>query len=152
MSVMCPDCGAPMELRRSRYGPFYGCSQFPACRGSHGAHPDGKPLGIPANQETKNARIKAHAAFDRLWKGGRMSKSKAYAWLSETLMVERDKAHIAMLDKSQCELVVRAAENEFKIAGRIGLPVDGYPSSDIDNGCFYSPDDPDGDGGDDVFQ
>ena len=31
---ICPECGAPMVVRRSKYGRlFYGCSKYPACRG-----------------------------------------------------------------------------------------------------------------------
>ena len=30
---LCPKCGAPMVLRRGRYGPFYGCSRYPDCDG-----------------------------------------------------------------------------------------------------------------------
>ena len=30
----CPYCGAPMVLRTSKYGPFYGCSNYPACKGT----------------------------------------------------------------------------------------------------------------------
>lgn len=31
---VCPDCGAPMVIRRSRFGKlFYGCSRYPKCRG-----------------------------------------------------------------------------------------------------------------------
>lgn len=30
----CPECGAPMVIRRSRFGKlFYGCSRYPKCRG-----------------------------------------------------------------------------------------------------------------------
>lgn len=28
----CPECGSPLVLRQGRYGPFIGCSDFPACR------------------------------------------------------------------------------------------------------------------------
>lgn len=28
----CPECGAALTLRRSRRGPFYGCSAYPKCR------------------------------------------------------------------------------------------------------------------------
>lgn len=28
----CPECGKPMVLRNGRYGLFFGCSAFPACR------------------------------------------------------------------------------------------------------------------------
>lgn len=31
---VCPECGAPMVIRRSRFGKlFYGCSKYPKCRG-----------------------------------------------------------------------------------------------------------------------
>ena len=29
----CPDCAGKTRLRRGRYGPFYGCMKYPACRG-----------------------------------------------------------------------------------------------------------------------
>ena len=30
----CPECGAPMVLRRSKFGKlFYGCSKYPKCHG-----------------------------------------------------------------------------------------------------------------------
>lgn len=30
----CPKCGSDTVLRNGRKGPFYGCSQYPPCRGS----------------------------------------------------------------------------------------------------------------------
>jgi four helix bundle suffix protein len=30
----CPQCGAPMQERRSAKGPFWGCSTYPQCRGT----------------------------------------------------------------------------------------------------------------------
>lgn len=30
----CPRCGSPMRRRSGRYGPFWGCSRYPMCRGS----------------------------------------------------------------------------------------------------------------------
>jgi DNA topoisomerase-1 len=29
----CPECGAPMVVKRSRFGPFLGCSRYPECKG-----------------------------------------------------------------------------------------------------------------------
>jgi len=66
--LSCGECGAPMRLRTSVYGPFYGCSQYPDCNGVHGGHPDGSPLGTPADAKTRSAHSLAHAAFDRLWR------------------------------------------------------------------------------------
>src|SRR5438105_8372117 len=31
---LCPSCRQPMKLRNSERGPFWGCSQFPRCRGT----------------------------------------------------------------------------------------------------------------------
>ena len=74
-----------MRLKPSKYGPFYGCVRWPACKATAGAHPDGRPLGRPADSGTKLARRCAHAAFDLLWKGDNPvfeSRGKAYAWLA----------------------------------------------------------------------
>lgn len=104
-TLTCPDCGAEMHLRGSKYGPFYSCEKYPACEGSHGAHPDGRPLGTPANAATKLARRRAHAAFDALWKGGAMRRGSAYAWLAR---VFGRPAHIAEMTAEECDRVVAA--------------------------------------------
>ncbi|MFP4527532.1 MAG: type I DNA topoisomerase [Candidatus Kapaibacterium sp.] len=38
--VKCDECGKPMLLRESRYGKFYGCQDYPKCKGT-------KPFTIP---------------------------------------------------------------------------------------------------------
>ncbi len=40
IQTKCPDCGSPMRERVGRFGPFLGCSNFPACHGS---------LSLPSN-------------------------------------------------------------------------------------------------------
>ena len=106
-TVYCGECGAPMVLRESRYGPFYGCSRFPECRGSHGAHRDtGKPLGTPADRETKKARIEAHRAFDALWRSRKMTRTQAYQWMREAMGLDKDGAHIGLFTKEQCVRLV----------------------------------------------
>ncbi len=32
LDEMCPDCGKPLVVRRSRFGPFVGCSGYPDCK------------------------------------------------------------------------------------------------------------------------
>lgn len=55
--IECPDCGAEMKFHpTSKYGPFLGCTRFPACKGSHKASSDGRPLGIPGDARTRRAR------------------------------------------------------------------------------------------------
>jgi ssDNA-binding Zn-finger/Zn-ribbon topoisomerase 1 len=99
-----------MVLKRSsRFGLFYGCTRWPECNGTHGAHQKtGEPLGTPANADTKRARIRAHAAFDQLWKEGGMKRTEAYRWMQATLGLSAREAHISMLDEATCERLMVA--------------------------------------------
>lgn len=106
--LKCPNCGAELELKNSRFGPFYGCATWRAtkCRGSVRANPDGSPVGVPVDDATKDARMAAHDVFDQLWKGGRMTRRGAYSWLAEQMKLPPDKAHIGLFSKEQCERMV----------------------------------------------
>ena len=103
----CPeeDCSGTLQRRFSpkfhRY--FYGCSNWSAtrCNGSIGCHPDGSMLGIPADSKTKQSRIVAHGAFDRVWKSKHVTRREAYAIFSEKMEVEE--LHIANLDTAGCK-------------------------------------------------
>lgn len=114
----CPECGAKMVLRDSRYGWFYGCSTFPKCPATHGTHPNGEPLGIPANKETKSWRMKAHFAFDTLWNDptSTMSRSEAYRWMSETLALDSSDAHISMFGIDRCKQLIEAIRVKDELA------------------------------------
>lgn len=110
--LRCPECGSPMELRRNRHkvththptgAPFYGCTRYPDCKNTHGAHPDGSPLGRPGNAEEREARKQVHEWFDRLWLGGRMQRSEAYAWLKTVSNVP---AHISEMNVDECQRVI----------------------------------------------
>lgn len=114
-SVLCGECGSPMKLRRSGFGKFYGCIRWPDCKGRHGAHQSsGLPLGVPADQKTRSARIRAHKAFDALWRSGYMKRAEAYRWLAAALDVPQKHAHISSLDFAGCERLIAAAERAQK--------------------------------------
>jgi ssDNA-binding Zn-finger/Zn-ribbon topoisomerase 1 len=100
----CGECGMPMTLKNSRFGKFWGCIKFPECKGTHGAHPSGRPLGKPANETTKKARIKAHELFDQLWTKHKMSRGDAYRWLVSATGIR----HIAEATEAECESVMAA--------------------------------------------
>ena len=106
----CPECGKLMLLRSSKFGLFYGCSAYPQCKATHGAHKNGEPLGIPADKLTKQARIEAHDAFDQLWKGRYMTRDEAYEWMQEAMEMSEDEAHIGRFDGDQCEDLVYKVE------------------------------------------
>jgi len=119
----CPECGAGMTLRStSKFKHangddrlFYGCSRWPACKGTHGAHPSGAPLGTPATGDTKKARITAHAAFDRLWKplGARLTRDEAYLWMQSKMGLRSDEAHIGGFNAEQCAQLIQHVEKEL---------------------------------------
>lgn len=130
--LQCPEegCDGTLGLRESRHGPFYGCNRYPECKATHGAHPDGSPLGVPADERTRKARMRAHREFDRLWKNApqfysiqeeqgtpergraiqriqRAARPRAYRWLADRLSMDVDDCHVGMMDEFTCELVVR---------------------------------------------
>jgi hypothetical protein len=86
-----------MHLRGYRYH----CSDD-RCKGKHGAHPDGTPMGVPGNKETGKARDYAHSEFDKLWKSGRVSRIQAYVILRRIMGMTTQEAHIGRFTKDQC--------------------------------------------------
>jgi ssDNA-binding Zn-finger/Zn-ribbon topoisomerase 1 len=44
---MCHLCDKPMVLKKGRFGPFYGCSDYPTCKGTRRIGKDGKPVPLP---------------------------------------------------------------------------------------------------------
>lgn len=119
-------CGAPMVLRNSQFGRFYGCSRFPSCRGTHGARPDGTPLGKPADPETRVWRMRAHERFDELWRGksAPMSRDEAYQWLRDSMDLSKKEGHIGRMDMHQCQRLILLA-NEYLMWG-------GEPDAEIE--------------------
>ncbi|KPV51302.1 DNA topoisomerase I, partial [Kouleothrix aurantiaca] len=45
--VMCNLCGKPMIIKKSRFGPFLGCSGYPECSNTRRIGKDGKPVPLP---------------------------------------------------------------------------------------------------------
>jgi ssDNA-binding Zn-finger/Zn-ribbon topoisomerase 1 len=104
--LTCPECGSPMRLVETLWDDHpwqYRCSRSPLCSGTHGAHPDGRPLGIPGDAATKLARIAAHDVFDRLWKSGAMRRSEAYEELDAALGNDPGCSHFGAMSISECK-------------------------------------------------
>ncbi len=120
--LVCGDCGAAMRLIPSSKfkTPFYGCVTYPACRGTHGANPDGAPLGTPVDKATRKARVDAHRVFDKLWQTPDdpaqkplMSRSEAYTWLQKEMGLSQNAGHFAQFDRVQCEKVIELVRLHF---------------------------------------
>lgn len=110
VEVKCPHCGekAHLSVGKEVYGgrpdlyeiPIFICRP---CKAWVGCHPGTKkPLGTPANEETRKARSLAHATFDPLWKKGYMTRGCAYGWMRKQMGLSKEASHIAMMTKEQC--------------------------------------------------
>ena len=119
--VRCGECDAPMILRHTvkhRYPDgkprlFFGCSNYPDCKGTHGAHPDGTPVGVPADPETKKYRRSAHEAFDA-WRDRRfLNKNRGYHLLSAAMEV--DELHIGACDIDDCKKIIELCNQGVEV-------------------------------------
>jgi len=144
--LACPEegCGGTLTLRRGAYGLFYGCSRWPSCQCTHGAHADGRPLGVPATAAVRAARIAVHAVFDRLWRrqnapGNKRRRARCYRALAMHLRLPVEETHIGRFTEAQCNAAVawatwmlRFAEEEPDFLTRelgcdVFAPADGEP-------------------------
>lgn len=91
---------------------FYLCNSCNAYVGCH-KNSDGAPLGRLANAELRKAKSAAHAAFDPIWKSGKMTRNKAYELLAKSLRLDKKHCHIGMFDIETCEEVIAWCE-DFK--------------------------------------
>lgn len=121
--VRCQYCHAPARLvsgetlypdqPAKHQAQFWHCA---ACRAWVGCH-DGttKPLGTLADARLRNARIAAHAAFDPLWRGGGLTRARAYLWLAKELGLAEEATHIGQFTIEQCAAVLDAVERRRQL-------------------------------------
>ncbi len=69
---------------------------------------DGK-TSMPADQETRDARSKAHKAFDQLWLSELFTRKKAYKMLAKHLSVRVKNTHIGYASIEECEKIIKFA-------------------------------------------
>lgn len=126
LGVKCDYCGRQAELVagdviyphrpdlfEKRFWRCVPCDAFVGCHAPGNGYGDGtRPLGRLANAELRRAKMRAHAAFDPLWKAKGMRRREAYAWLAEQLSIEFDQCHIGMFDVNRCHEVVAIVSNQ----------------------------------------
>jgi len=109
--MQCPYCGQPAEFVENKevYGKNLGksfmmwlCRKCDARVGVHKNNPD-KPLGIMANKELRQWRVKAHAAIDPLWKTGDNKRKEVYQALNSIFDKE---VHIGESDIEMCQKII----------------------------------------------
>lgn len=122
MKVTCPYCGDDAELVKGdsiyphradlRALNFWRCAP---CDAHVGCHAKNKRLGFAgiepkgrlADESLRKARMRAHEAFDPLWRHGTMSRTEAYQWLAGEVGIPVLDCHIGEFDEAMCERVVR---------------------------------------------
>lgn len=110
VELSCPVCKDRMTLRKNLTGLFWGCDTYVSCGTTHGAHEDGRPLGTPADPETKEWRVRAHRAFDPLWQTGKMSRREAYDWLCQVMGKTSEEGHIGHFTIEECKQLIEKIE------------------------------------------
>jgi len=116
----CPYCGSPVKLVDNSmiYGrsvgrwPYVYLCLNDRCAAYVGTHPNtNRALGTLADEETREARVLAHEAFDPLWRGKDklMGRREAYLWLALQLGGSPAETHIGWSDASTCREIARLA-------------------------------------------
>ncbi len=122
----CPYCGAPMSLRpSSEIYPDHNsdrmllvCNRYPQCNTYVGTNPvTQEPLGIPADGDLRNLRIRTHNVFDQIWQNGIMSRDQAYRWMADSFCLKLKDAHIAQCSEYQCRELIRKCESVLERNG-----------------------------------
>ena len=119
---VCPNCDILMVKRPSKFPGrpfFYGCKNYPNCTYRIGVHPNGEVLGTPCDDETAQARIRAHDIFDKIWKEWDYTRQEAYSLLQTIMAMTVNEAHIAKFNKEQCEILIKRLENYFNCGKKL---------------------------------
>lgn len=95
------------ELHKKKFWVCWGCDAWVGC---HEREDGAEPLGTLAKEDLRDARIKAHDAFDSLWRHGEMSREEAYSWLAQALGIPPFKCHISRMDLDYVRRVVDAVD------------------------------------------
>jgi hypothetical protein len=110
---ICPYCNHAAKLidsiviyRVRSYGMMWHCAPCDAYVGVHKDSKEHVPLGRLANAELRKWKMKAHAAFDPLWKEQGLKRKEAYQKLADLLGIPVKETHIGMFDVDQCKRVI----------------------------------------------
>ena len=97
--TICHFCGGEVIFTTNDriYGKLYGngkCYLCTKCKAYVGVHTGSKTaLGILANDEMKEWKVKCHNLFDTFWKNGRNDRNYLYKKLANQMKIERSHCH-----------------------------------------------------------
>ena len=123
--LKCPECGSLMELvfthhryRDGKRKPKYQCIHHPECKGSHGAHPDGSPLGVPGDGKTRLLRQTLHEILEIKYPGTvEYTRRKTGHWL----IGNGFPAHIGEMDSDQCRSAIHIIINKKALSNPVEI-------------------------------
>jgi DNA topoisomerase-1 len=69
--IACNVCGRPMVIKKSRFGPFLGCSGYPECKNTRRLGRDGKPVPLPVPTGVRCPKCQQGELMQRRGKFGR---------------------------------------------------------------------------------
>jgi DNA topoisomerase I len=69
--VLCNLCSRPMVMKKSRFGPFLGCSGYPECKNTRRLGRDGKPVPLPKETGVTCPKCNEGELLERRGKFGR---------------------------------------------------------------------------------
>ncbi len=117
MNPICPYCGKSSVLTDSVHiygkslGLIYDCRPCDAYVHVHRNSPTNRPLGTLASSELRVLRVKAHLAFDRIWRRGATTREQAVSWLCAAMGKPRHLAHIHKLNEEECRKLLQLIPN-----------------------------------------
>ena len=97
--LRCGDCGAAVSVHKH----------------------NGAPMGKLADGRTGRARGKAHSVFDKIWRDGLMSRTEAYAWLSEATGIAPELCHFGEMNLRDLELATLVSQEFLDTGYKIAM-------------------------------
>ena len=97
---ICPICGYLSKTSQGTFGVKAECCGLWSW--------NGKPL---VDKATHIARIRAHKAFDQVWKSGYVGRGEAYTRLAAAMRMAKDDCHISRMNTKQALQVVNIVES-----------------------------------------
>lgn len=119
-TVRCPYCGSLADIRPaseiyhddSRKDFLYVCRNYPRCNAYVRVQPGTKqPMGPLANGDLRHLRIRAHRAFDQVWRSGVMPRETAYRWMADFFCIPLRDAHIGHFSEYRCQQLIEKCED-----------------------------------------
>lgn len=109
-----------MTLTRRGSSRFYRCINWTTCKGSHGADPRGKPLGIEVPLRVRQLRQYAHEVAKAEWPwDDAEAKQRFYAWMRWRLNLPRP--HIGAMQEGELLALVKRIEHHYY--RKLGWPI-----------------------------